>query len=72
MAMANCPVCGHSVDQSSAPTAVHNSVTYYFACEGCRSRFLSDPESYLHNARRGCGHDSPHHRSHGCGGHHKH
>ncbi|HEX7128083.1 MAG TPA: XdhC family protein, partial [Thermodesulfobacteriota bacterium] len=34
------PVCGMSVDRDApAATATRGGVTYYFCCEGCRTRF---------------------------------
>lgn len=34
--MAYCPVCGSLVHERSAPSAVYNNATYFFACDGCR------------------------------------
>jgi Cu+-exporting ATPase len=48
------PVCGMSVDPASAKhIADYKGVTYYFCCNGCRSKFTGDPEKYLHK------HDAP-------------
>ncbi len=42
------PVCAMSVDpQAGKPSAEHAGETYYFCCEGCRTKFLADPEAYL-------------------------
>lgn len=42
------PVCGMSVQPSSAAaTAVHDGNTYYFCCRGCADSFAEDPASYL-------------------------
>lgn len=42
------PVCGMSVEtDGSRPTAEHAGVTFHFCCEGCRDRFVDDPEPYL-------------------------
>jgi xanthine dehydrogenase accessory factor len=42
------PVCGMTVpaDESSRPF-VHEGVTYYFCCPGCRRAFERDPAAYL-------------------------
>jgi xanthine dehydrogenase accessory factor len=41
------PVCGMSVAVASARhTAELDSVTYYFCCAGCRSKFLDAPGAY--------------------------
>lgn len=42
------PVCGMRVDPVHAKaTRQHNGKTYYFCCEGCATKFSSDPEKYL-------------------------
>lgn len=41
------PVCGMTVDPSSAVSAAHVGDTYYFCCEGCRDKFTADPDRYL-------------------------
>jgi xanthine dehydrogenase accessory factor len=42
------PVCGMSVPVAGArETAVHEGVTYYFCCPGCRGRFERNPAKYL-------------------------
>jgi len=42
------PVCGMSVDPASAKhSAEHQGQTYYFCCNGCRTKFVADPEKYL-------------------------
>jgi P-type Cu+ transporter len=42
------PVCGMSVDPANAKhSAEHQGQTYYFCCNGCRSKFTADPEKYL-------------------------
>jgi Cu+-exporting ATPase len=41
------PVCGMIVDPNAGkPTAELDGHTYYFCCEGCRTKFLADPEAY--------------------------
>ena len=42
------PVCGMSVDpQKARASLVHDGVTYYFCCPGCRDKFQADPAKYL-------------------------
>ncbi len=45
------PVCGMPLDPRAAPaTAEHGGRLHYFCSDGCRKRFLADPERYT---RRG-------------------
>lgn len=44
------PVCGMSVEPSSALTAEFEGRTYHFCSEGCREAFLEDPHRYLHRS----------------------
>lgn len=39
------PICGMTVDPSSALSAEQQGKTYYFCCAGCRDRFLTAPAS---------------------------
>jgi xanthine dehydrogenase accessory factor len=42
------PVCGMSVTMASArQKAEVDTVTYYFCCANCRTKFLNDPQAYL-------------------------
>ena len=42
------PVCGMSVDPATAKhSAEHGGQTYYFCCQGCKTKFAADPEKYL-------------------------
>ncbi len=42
------PVCGMTVDPATAKhRALHAGRTLYFCCEGCKTKFLADPERYL-------------------------
>ncbi|MGQ3674433.1 heavy metal translocating P-type ATPase [Xanthobacter sp. TB0139] len=42
------PVCGMFVDPSTAKfTATHEGKTFYFCCEGCKTKFEATPEAYL-------------------------
>jgi Cu+-exporting ATPase len=40
--MAKDPICGMTVDEKTARSAVRDGVTYYFCAEGCRSKFMGD------------------------------
>ena len=42
------PVCGMTVNPEKAAARVeHAGKTYYFCCQGCATKFQSDPEKYL-------------------------
>ncbi len=42
------PVCGMSVDpKAGKPQADYQGTTYHFCCNGCRGKFLADPQKYL-------------------------
>src|SRR3954468_23261455 len=42
------PVCGMTVDSATAKhKAEHRGATYYFCCNGCRTKFEADPQKYL-------------------------
>ncbi len=42
------PVCGMSVDPSSAPASFeHKGKTYSFCCAHCQAKFAADPEAFL-------------------------
>jgi len=42
------PVCGMSVTIAGAKHSFdHQGVTYYFCCNGCRTKFAADPAKYL-------------------------
>jgi len=42
------PVCGMTVDPATAKArAEHGGQTYYFCCNGCRTKFTADPAKYL-------------------------
>ncbi|MGA7384283.1 MAG: heavy metal translocating P-type ATPase, partial [Methylocella sp.] len=41
------PVCGMNIDPGSAKhSAEYGGQTYYFCCEGCKTKFVADPMSY--------------------------
>ncbi len=42
------PVCGMTVDpHAGKPRADYQGQTYHFCCNGCRGKFLADPQKYL-------------------------
>ena len=42
------PVCGMTVDPATTTVSHdHGGTTYYFCCDGCRTKFLADPDRYL-------------------------
>ena len=46
------PVCGMSVDTTAGkPQFAYQGTTYHFCCNGCRTKFEADPESYLAKQR---------------------
>jgi Cu+-exporting ATPase len=44
------PVCRMSVDPRSALVHVHAGETYYFCCDGCRRKFVANPDQYARRA----------------------
>ena len=41
------PVCGMTVDPNAGkPTLEYEGHTYHFCCDGCRTKFEADPETY--------------------------
>ena len=40
--MARDPICGMTVDEKTARSAVRDGVTFYFCAEGCRRTFMGD------------------------------
>jgi P-type Cu+ transporter len=52
-ASATDPICGMRVDpHATAHRHEHQGRTYYFCCEGCRSKFAENPAKYLKPAAR--------------------
>jgi len=48
-AAATDPVCGMTVDPATARhRATHGGQTFFFCCDGCRTKFVADPHRYLH------------------------
>jgi Cu+-exporting ATPase len=46
--MAKDPVCGMNVDPGSAKhSAEYGGHTYYFCSQGCKTKFVADPVSFL-------------------------
>jgi Cu+-exporting ATPase len=41
------PVCGMTVDPSTAPSLGLDAETYFFCCPGCRAKFENDPARFL-------------------------
>src|SRR4051794_16445162 len=47
------PVCGMAVDPKTAKhQASYQGTTYFFCREGCREKFLAEPEKYLKPAAK--------------------
>jgi P-type Cu+ transporter len=44
------PVCEMVVDTATARSAEVGGKTYYFCSEGCRTKFVADPDKYLNKA----------------------
>jgi len=43
-----CPVSGKVIKKSEAKIShVYGEKTYYFCCEGCKEKFMKEPEKYL-------------------------
>ncbi|MBN1168558.1 YHS domain-containing protein [Candidatus Woesebacteria bacterium] len=42
-------VIGYCPVKTAHAKGVHNERTYYFCCEGCKAKFMQDPEKYLRN-----------------------
>lgn len=41
------PVCGMTVTDPNRPQYVYQQQRFYFCCQGCCTKFASDPETYL-------------------------
>ncbi|MBI3993221.1 MAG: YHS domain-containing protein [Candidatus Lambdaproteobacteria bacterium] len=55
------PVCGMQVDEYHAAGSInYKGQTYYFCCEGCKTKFEKNPEGHLHGSS-GTGHSAHHH-----------
>jgi Cu+-exporting ATPase len=53
--MAADPVCGMTVDETTAARAVHAGTVYYFCSDSCLRRFEANPAAYV-----AAGHHAPH------------
>ncbi len=43
-----CPTCGHEIKKAEAKISYeYKGKTYYFCCEGCKEKFVKNPEKYL-------------------------
>jgi YHS domain-containing protein len=43
-----CPVSGETINKAEAKISwEYKGITYYFCCEGCKAKFMKDPESFL-------------------------
>ncbi len=61
-AKASDPVCGMQVDTATAKhRAIHGGQTFYFCCNGCKTKFEADPQTYLAKAAARAAHDHAHH-----------
>ncbi|WP_121068105.1 heavy metal translocating P-type ATPase [Chachezhania antarctica] len=50
------PVCGMTVDPDAGkPTAEHDGHLYHFCSDGCRTKFLNDPDAYRNATDPVCG-----------------
>jgi YHS domain-containing protein len=45
-----CPVSGEEIEESTAVRFTYNSKVYYTCCNGCKNKFLKDPETYAKKA----------------------
>jgi Cu+-exporting ATPase len=63
------PVCGMSVDATTAHHLDHDGQRYLFCSAHCRTRFQQDPDHYTHNDHSGHDHGGHDHGGHDHGGH---
>ena len=45
-----CPVSGEELSEADAVRFVYNGKVYYTCCNGCKGKFLKDPETYARKA----------------------
>jgi YHS domain-containing protein len=45
-----CPVSNEELDEATAVRFVYNGKVYYTCCNGCKNKFLKDPETYAKKA----------------------
>jgi YHS domain-containing protein len=49
-----CPVSGETINKAEAKISwEYKGKTYYFCCEGCKAKFMKDPEQYLQKKPEG-------------------
>jgi YHS domain-containing protein len=45
-----CPVAGETIAVATAVRFTYNEKVYYTCCNGCKNKFLNDPETYAKKA----------------------
>jgi len=45
-----CPISGEELDEATAVRFTYNGKVYYTCCNGCKSKFLKEPETYAKKA----------------------
>ena len=48
------PICGMTVDETTALHAERDGETFYFCCDHCRQKFLSTPAGAKPEGKSGC------------------
>ena len=48
------PICGMTVDETTALNAERNGKTYFFCCDHCLQTFLSTPAGSKPEGKSGC------------------
>jgi len=48
------PICGMTVDETTALSAEHDGKMFYFCCDHCRQTFLSAPDGSKPKGKSGC------------------
>jgi Cu+-exporting ATPase len=51
------PVCGMTVEPTTASHMEHNGSTYYFCSDGCRAEFEKRPDRYAEPVGSGGAHE---------------
>ena len=61
-------VCGMTVSKDTSHRAQHRGADYYFCSDGCRRKFVADPEKYVGKLKDDAAHDRHgHHHGHAPG-----
>lgn len=47
-----CPISGEELEEATAVRFAYNGKVYYTCCNGCKSKFLKDPETYAKKAEQ--------------------